>query len=252
MEVFFRIHRVMHKDPYIHLSDLKEEVRKLSDPKRAETNAWFFKTGKGEYGEGDKFAGLSVPKCRQIAKNFKDLELADIKELLNSPIHEERLIAIFILVSKFSKADEKIRTGIFTFYLKNTKQINNWDLVDSSAYFIVGEFLLDKPRSILYELAKSKNIWERRIAIIASLQFIKKRKEYKDTFEIAELLLKDDHDLIHKAAGWMLREVGEKVGEKELIEFLSKHYKEMPRTMLRYAIEKFQQNLRKRYLNGLV
>ncbi len=245
-------------------AELKIEVKKLADPKRAEASKRFFKTGKGEYGEGDQFIGLSVPKCRAIAKQFKDLLLLEIKELLESKIHEERLIALFILVGRFAKADEKLKKEIFDFYLENTKLINNWDLVDSSAYFIVGEYLLDKPRDILYKLAKSENLWERRIAIIATLQFIKKKKEFKDTFKIAEVLLNDNHDLIHKAVGWMLREVGEKVGQKELVIFLAKHYRQalnghyvpiykiMPRTMLRYSIEKFEEDLRKKYLDGLI
>lgn len=234
------------------LEDLRNEVEKLSDSKRAETNKWFFKTGKGEYGEGDKFVGLSVPKCREIAKKFKGLPLSEIKELLKSPVHEERLISLFILVNRFAKADEKLKKEIFEFYLKNTKLINNWDLVDSSAHLIVGEYLLDRDRGILERLAKSKILWERRIAIIATFQFIRKRKEFKDTFKIAEILLNDKQDLIHKAVGWMLREVGKGVSEKELIGFLTKHYREMPRTMLRYSIERFQENIRKKFLTGEV
>lgn len=186
------------------LEQLKKEVFKFSDPRRAKINAWFFKTGKGEYGEGDKFIGLTVPMCREVSKKFIKLSLSEISKLLRSDLHEYRLIALLILVQKFQKSAGRERNKIFDFYLKNTKYVNNWDLVDMSADKIVGTFLLYKNRKVLYDLAKSKNLWEKRIAIMATFQFIKEKKEYEDTFKVAKILLSDKHDLIHKAVGWML------------------------------------------------
>lgn len=222
----------------IVVSDLQE----FASPAKAKSSAWFFKTGKGQYGEGDQFIGVTVPLQRMVAKKYKDLPLKDIDQLLNSPIHEHRLTALFILVGQY----KKLPARVYDFYLKHTTKINNWDLVDSSASYIVGEWLMDKDRTILYKLARSKNLWERRIAIIATGAFIK-NKEFKDTFAIAELLLHDDHDLIHKAVGWMLREVGKR-DQKAEEAFLKKYYKTMPRTMLRYAIEKFSEDKRHEYL----
>ncbi len=232
------------------LTGFRNELKRGADPKRAKLSQGYFKTGKGEYGEGDVFLGLTVPKLRAVAKNYPNLKLAEIKLLLKSKIHEERLGAIFILVGQFERAyrakDESKQKEIYVFYLKNTAGINNWDIVDSSAHKIVGVYLLDKPRSILKKLARSKNIWERRIAIISTFTFIRGR-DFKDTLEIATLLLKDEHDLIHKAVGWMLRELG-KVDQAAEEDFLIKHYKVMPRTMLRYAIERFSPAKRNFYL----
>ena len=234
------------------IEKLKEELQKLSNPKKAVFLQRFFKTGKGQYAEGDKFLGISVPNQRMIAKKFSSLTLPEIEKLLSSPIHEERLISLFILIDKFKKGNEKVQEEIFNFYLKSTKQINNWDLVDSSAHKIVGEYLFKtKNYELLKKLAESKNIWERRIAMIATYQFILNGTS-KTTYEIANMLLNDRHDLIHKSVGWMLRESGKKVSESELQDFLKTRYKSMPRTMLRYAIERFPQELRLKYLKGEV
>ena len=228
------------------LEKIKKELKKLSNTKEVTRLQRFFKTGKGEYGEGDIFLGIKVPSQRQIAQKYKNLQLKEIKNLLNSKIHEYRLTALLLLIEKYKKAGEKEKKKIFNFYLSNTKKINNWDLVDLSAYKIIGDYLLNKPRDILYKLAKSKNLWERRIAIIAAFTFIK-NNDFKDCLKISKILLNDEHDLIHKAVGWMLREVGkrdQKVEEK----FLNKYYKKMPRVMLRYSIEKFSVKKRKKYL----
>lgn len=229
------------------LNQLRKELRLKANPKKAKILQGFFKTGKGEYGEGDVFIGLVVPETRKIAKKYQTLNLLDIKKLLSSKIHEERLLALFVLTEQFGKAGEKERRKIFQFYLSQTKNINNWDLVDLSADKIVGAHLEGKSKNILYQLAKSKNLWERRIAALATFHFIK-RGQSKEILKIAEILLKDKEDLIHKAVGWMLREVGKRCGEKIEEEFLKKHCRKMPRTMLRYAIEKFPENKRKKYL----
>jgi len=230
------------------LEDLKKDIAKLSDKNRAEISQRFFKTGKGEYGEGDIFLGLTSQQVKDVAKKYFNLSLPKIKDLLKSKIHEERMCALRILVNKYNKADEREKENIFNFYLENIKRVNNWDLVDLSAPNIVGDFLLDKDKKILYQLVHSKNLWERRIAIVATYSFIRKEK-FEDTFTISELLLEDKQDLIHKAVGWMLREVGKK-DEAILEDFLKSHYKEMPRTTLRYAIERFDEVKRKRYLKG--
>jgi 3-methyladenine DNA glycosylase AlkD len=232
------------------LTELKTKIRLLADKEVAETMRWFFKTGKGDYGEGDKFVGLKVPTQRKLAKEYYDLTLPDVSRLLKSPIHEERLISLFILVDKYQKADDKARTQIFNFYLKNRKGINNWDLVDLSAPNIVGKNLFEQDKSILFKFALSKNLWERRIAILATLEFIK-NGDYRTTLQLSKILLNDEHDLIHKAVGWMLREIGKKdltVEEK----FLRANYKKMPRTMLRYSIEKFPEGKRRKYLQGKI
>ena len=232
------------------LNSIKKDLQAESDPLKKKGLSRFFKTGKGEYGEGDIFLGVTVPKMRRVAKKYKELSIDKIQSLLRSPIHEERLTALLILVENFRKADEPKKTEIFNLYLKNTKYINNWDLVDLSASRIVGEFLKDKPVDILYTLAKSKSLWERRIAIISTFQFIWEGR-FAETLKISKILLTDRHDLIHKAVGWMLREVGKRSFKTEE-EFLKKHYKKMPRTMLRYSIEKFPEKLRLRYLTGVV
>jgi 3-methyladenine DNA glycosylase AlkD len=233
-----------------NLTELRKRIKTLASSDIAKTMQWFFKTGKGEYGEGDVFAGLKVPTQRKVAREFKDLSLADLKELLHSKIHEERLISLLILVNNYERGDEKEKKSIYTFYIKNRMGINNWDLVDLSAPKIVGKYLFDKDKSILFKFASSKNLWERRIAILSTYEFIRNH-QYDTTLKIAKILLEDEHDLIHKAVGWMLREIGKKDLKVEEI-FLKKHYKKMPRTMLRYAIEKFPEIKRKKYLQGKI
>ena len=228
------------------LNKLKKDLNKLKNKEKAKILAGFFKTGKGEYGEGDIFLGIIVPEQLKIAKKYFDLNLNGLNKLIFSKIHEYRLVSLLILINKYNKVDNKEKKKIFSFYLKNIKYINNWDLVDLSAPNIIGDYLLDKDRKILYKLAKSKNLWEKRISIISTYRFIKENN-FNDTLKISEILLNDEHDLIHKAVGWMLREVGKKdqaIEEK----FLRKYHKVMPRTMLRYAIEKFDENKRKFYL----
>ena len=229
------------------LIQLTKELTGLGNPVRAEASAWFFKTGKGQYGEGDIFLGINVPNQRKVAKKYANLSLSDLQTLMKNKIHEMRLVALFILVLKYntstSSAEKKKIAG---FYLKNTKNVNNWDLVDSSAGYILGDYLLNRDKSILYKLAKSKNIWERRIAIITTQGFIKSN-QFEDTLKIAEILLNDKHDLIHKAVGWMLREVGNRDLKAEY-KFLDRHYQKMPRTMLRYAIEKFEKEKKEFYM----
>jgi len=230
-----------------NLKQLKSELKNLADPKRAEILKRFFKTGKGEYGEGDIFLGLISDQMKQAAKKYFGLTLADIQKFLNSKIHEERMAALKILVLQYGRTDEeKTKKQLADFYLRNAKRINNWDLVDVSCHFILGDYLLKRPRKILYKLARSKNLWEKRIAIISTFAFIR-ANQFGDTLKICEILLKDEHDLIHKATGWMLRESGKR-DQAVLENFLRKHYKTMPRTMLRYAIEKLSEKKRKFYL----
>ena len=229
------------------LDQIKKELSKLKDPDRAKNLSWFFKTGKAQYGEGDVFLGIKVPEQRKIAKKYIHLSLDDLQELLNSKIHEHRFTALVILISKYQKAKESVKEEIFNFILENTQNINNWDLVDLSAPRIVGDYLLSKERSILYKLAKSKSLWERRISILSTFTFID-NNDFKDALTISELLLNDKHDLIHKAVGWALREIGKRDQNVEEL-FLAKHYLHMPRIMLRYAIEKFDEKKRKKYLS---
>ncbi len=231
-----------------HIEEIKIEFSKLANQKQSEILQRFFKTGKGQYGEGDIFLGIKVPEQRKLAKKFSQISLEDIQELLSGKIHEHRMVALFIIVNQFKKSDEVGKKKIFDFYLNNTKNINNWDLVDLSAPNIMGEFLKDKDRKILYQLANSTHLWEKRISILSTYAFIK-NNDFNDAIKISEMLLNDKHDLIHKAAGWMLREVGKK-DVNLLRAFLDKHSKIMPRTMLRYAIEKFPEKERKTYLNG--
>jgi 3-methyladenine DNA glycosylase AlkD len=232
------------------ISELRSKIKTLADKKVAETMQWFFKTGRGDYGEGDVFIGLKVPVQRKLAREFRDLSLTEIKELLTSTVHEERLITLFILIDKYRKADERGKEEIFNFYLKNRKGINNWDLVDISAPKIIGKHLREKDKSILFKFALSKNLWERRIAILSTQEFIK-NDDFAPTLQLAEMLISDEHDLIHKAVGWMLREIGKRDRATEE-KFLKIHYKNMPRTMLRYAIEKFSETKRKKYLQGKI
>jgi 3-methyladenine DNA glycosylase AlkD len=229
----------------VRLSDLRKELSAAADPERARSSAWFFKTAKGQYGHGDRFIGLTAPVMRRIAHRYTHLPLADVAKLLASPIHEHRSVALEILVAQYERDNSK---AIFDFYLKHTKFVNNWDLVDGSAPYIVGQHLLTRPRKILYRLAKSRSLWERRIAIVSTLTLIRK-SEIGETFAIAKLLLADDHDLIHKAVGWMLREAG-KQSAPALLRFLKENYSALPRTTLRYAIERFPAPQRKRLLAG--
>ncbi|QQG44382.1 MAG: DNA alkylation repair protein [Candidatus Roizmanbacteria bacterium] len=238
------------------LNNLKADLQKIKNPVKAKLLSGFFKTEKGEYGEGDIFLGLTVPQQREIVKKYFDLTLDDLQEMLSSKIHEYRFSALAILVEKFKKTLEKGKSAkgrssygrkeIFDFYIKNTKNINNWDLVDLSAANIIGNYLMDKDKSLLYKLAQSDNLWKKRIAIISTFQFIK-NNQFEDTLKISEILLNDKHDLIHKAVGWMLREIGKK-NQTEEEKFLNKYCKKMPRTMLRYAIEKFPKNKKNFYL----
>jgi 3-methyladenine DNA glycosylase AlkD len=229
------------------LSALKQALRKAADPKKAAFFPRFFKTGKGEYGEGDTFLGVTVPEIRKIAKLSHALPLADIERLLLSPIHEERLLSVILLANRYPKSDEKGKEVIYRFYLKHAKRVNNWDLVDSSAHKIVGPHLHGKDDKILDKLAKSKNLWERRIAIMATFYFIY-QGDCSKTYRIADTLMKDEHDLIHKAVGWMLRETGKRCSEVGLERYLEPRAAKMPRTMLRYAIEKMSPAKRARYL----
>jgi len=230
-----------YKDIIAHLKD-------LADPDIATHSQRFFKTGKGEYGYGDKFLGIRVPILRKTAKLFQDTSKTDITKLLKSEYHEVRLLSLLILVGQFSRGSEDEKEIIYNLYLKHTKYINNWDLVDTSAYSIIGVWLADRDRSILHEFANSKSLWERRISIISTFYFIK-NGDYGDTLKLSEILINDSEDLIHKAVGWMLREIGNRDQEVEE-KFLIKHYKQMPRTMLRYSIEKFSIERRQEYLKG--
>ncbi len=226
---------------------VKKELANYASKEKADFFPYFFKTGKGQYGEGDMFIGVTVPDQRKVAKEFLGLSLEEIEKLLNSPVHEHRLTSLIILVEQFKKGDEKQKEKIFKFYLRHTSRINNWDLVDASCRDIVGEHLQNKDRKILYKLAKSKNLWERRIAMVSTWAYIR-MNDLNDTFAIAESLLNDKHDLMHKAVGWMLREAGKR-DENALHGFLKKHIHQMPRTALRYSIEKFSPSVRKMYLS---
>jgi 3-methyladenine DNA glycosylase AlkD len=230
---------------------MPNSVKKILQKKRNKEKAIFllrfFKTQKGQYGEGDVFWGITVPEQRKIAQQFKHISLSQIQELLNDQIHECRLTGLLILIEKYNSAEEKEQEKIFKLYLKNYQNINNWDLVDLSAPKILGDYLLNKDRTILYDLAKSNNLWKKRIAIVSTYAFIK-NKDLEDTFKIAKILLNDSHDLIQKAVGWMLREAGKRNKEKE-VEFLKKYALKMPRMMLRYSIEKFSGPERKKFLS---
>jgi len=234
----------------VRIAELRKKIKSTASPEISKTMQWFFKTREGEYGEGDVFAGLKVPTQRKLAREFRDLPLTDLKILLNSSIHEERLISLFILVDNYERGDDKERGKIFSFYLKNRKGINNWDLVDLSAPKIIGKHLLSKDKSLLFKFALSKNLWERRIAVLSTFEFIK-NNDFVVALLISEILLHDNHDLIHKAVGWMLREIGKRDLQAEE-KFLKLNYKKMPRTMLRYAIEKFPETKRKKYLQGKI
>lgn len=249
-----------------NVSLIRKDLRNLSDDKKALIFSNFFKTQKGGYGYGDKFIGVTVPQARKIALQYNYLNFKEIEKILISPIHEERLVSLLILINKFDKSDVKRKAEIFNFYLKNIKYINNWDLVDLSCYKILGNFLYNlennseykfakkiiktDPKYLLNKLSSSKNLWERRMSIVLTFYFIR-NNHLEKTFYISKKLLKDEHDLIHKAVGWMLREAGKR-NKRQLISFLGKYYKKMPRTMLRYSIENFSYQERKDYLKGYV
>ena len=236
--------------PASNVGAIRAELHELADPVRAVHSQRFFKTGPGEYGEGDRFLGLTVPVMRGLVRKYRELDDASALELLSSPWHEERLVGLMLLVQGYDEGNESRREKIHRSYLSSTRQINNWDLVDASAGTIVGQHLDATDIALLERLAGSNNIWERRIAIISTFHFIK-RNEFGPTLKIARLLLRDSHDLIHKAVGWMLREVGKRDRATE-DSFLKKHYQQMARTMLRYAIERHPENVRKKYLAGTV
>lgn len=230
------------------INKIKEEIQSNANLEKAKVYLRFFKTGEGHYGEGDQFIGLTVPEQRKIAQKYIDIQVQNLTPLITSPIHEHRLTALLILTYKYKKADEDTKKEIYEFYMKNYPSINNWDLVDVTAPNIVGEYLLDRKskRRILYEFATSDHLWKKRIAIISTFTFIK-NEDFQDTINIAEILLEDKHDLIHKAVGWMLREMGKR-NEKKLLDFLDKHYRVMPRTMLRYSLERLDQEKKEFYM----
>ena len=232
------------------ITKIKKELQKYASKERANILQRFFKTGHGEYGEGDVFLGIKVPEIRIISKQYKDLPISQIKILLKSKFHEERLLALLILVIQYKKENDRSKKNICELYLKNTKYINNWDLIDLTAHHIVGDFLDNKLKTPLFKLANSKSLWERRISILSSFYYIK-NNHFNTSLEISAILLNDKEDLIHKAVGWMLREIGKR-NQKIEEAFLKKHYKIMPRTMLRYAIEKFPERKRKSYLLGKI
>ncbi len=229
---------------------MREVLRELGNSEIAEHSAGFFKTAKGEYGEGDRFLGIRVPVIRQQVRRFRDAPERAVLAILKSKYHEERLLAVLLLVDRYGRGDAATRQRVFDAYLANREQINNWDLVDSSAHLIVGPQLENRDRGLLYELATADRIWDRRIAMMATYHYIR-NDDYEDALQIATLLRDDQHDLIHKVVGWMLREIGKRDRDKEE-RFLQRHYRKMPRTMLRYAIEKLPEARRKAYLNGEV
>jgi 3-methyladenine DNA glycosylase AlkD len=232
------------------LDDLCGKLRKEGSKEKARVLQRFFKTGPGEYGEGDIFLGVKVPEIRKIAKEYRAIDIKHVKHLLRSSIHEERLLALMILVIKYSKGDDDEKEMIYRLYLKSTKYINNWDLVDLSAEKVLGAHLAAKSRKSLYILARSDSLWERRMAMISTFHNIK-LNDFKETLKIAKILLYDAEDLVQKAVGWMLRETGKRDIRTEK-KFLKKYYRKMPRTMFRYAIERFPEAERKRYLNGSI
>lgn len=232
------------------LKDLRQDLHAQANARKARILQSFFKTGPGQYGQGDVFLGVVVPLTRKVAIRHSSIGLGEIEELLRSVIHEERLCALLILVGRYEKGDDRERERVYRFYWRNRRRVNNWDLVDLSAPNIVGPELYRKDRSPLYKLAISKSIWERRISVLATFYFIK-QGDFVDALNLAGVLLKDDHDLMHKAVGWMLREIGKRNREAEE-RFLKAHYTRMPRTMLRYAIERFPEALRQAYLGGAI
>jgi 3-methyladenine DNA glycosylase AlkD len=234
--------------PEISLAEVRSAFEEFKNPERAASSLWFFRTGKGQYGEGDKFLGLTVPHQRRLAKRFAELPLATLDSLLRSGYHEHRLTAILILVGQYQRGDLAKKQEIFDFLVERRDRVNNWDLVDSSAPYIVGEHLVNRSRRILYRWAVSGSLWDRRIAMVSTAAFIR-RGDLADTFALAEKLLGDGHDLIHKAVGWMLREAGKRDPEA-LRAFLQEYYPSLPRTVLRYAIERWPAAARKAALSG--
>ena len=227
-------------------NSIKQQLLAFGNPEKAEHSKYFFKTGKGQYGEGDKFIGCTVPESRSVAKANKNLSFEELKKLLNDEYHECRFCALIILTEQFKKVGEEKRKEIVDFYLANTYRVNNWDLVDVSAYNILGEWLADKDRTILYTLAESDLLWEQRIAMVSTMAFIR-RNDFEDVVRLSKIFLTHTHDLMHKASGWMLREAGSR-DEKTLTGFLDKYHKKMPRTMLRYAIEKLTREQKTHYM----
>ncbi|MFH1046159.1 MAG: DNA alkylation repair protein [Candidatus Omnitrophota bacterium] len=229
---------------------LQKDLKNYSSKEKAKILQRFFKTGPGEYAQGDRFIGVKVPQIRAVVKKHRDIDIKHVVTLLKSPIHEERLAALLLLVLRYKQSKQPGQEKIYQIYLKHTRQINNWDLVDLSAEHIVGAFLRDKTKTPLYALAQSASLWERRIAMLSTFHYIK-QGFFEEALKIASLLLRDEEDLIHKAVGWMLREVGKRDNAVEE-QFLRRHYRQMPRTMLRYAIEKFPEAKRQAYLQGTV
>ncbi|MCB9802392.1 DNA alkylation repair protein [Candidatus Nomurabacteria bacterium] len=235
------------------MTSIQKELKKYANSQKAVIFQRFFKTAKGQYGEGDRFIGVTVPEIRKVAKQFIDLSLVDVLQLLHSSIHEDRLCALLILVEQYNKGDLKKQKQIFQAYLKNYQYINNWDLVDLSAPKIVGAYLFVHPqeKNILEKLAQSNNLWKKRVAMVSTFYFIYQGQS-AETIKLAKILLNDSHDLIHKATGWMLREVGKRCEQKILLDFLNQHYQKMPRTCLRYAIERLPEKTRQAYLKSLI
>ena len=238
----------MHRQNRLTAAFALQDLRKLADKKKSKILSRFFKTGKGEYAEGDEFLGITVPKTRALAKKYELLPTHEIHLLLSSEFHEARLLSLIILTLQYKKSKGAGQEAIVRFYLDHAKHINNWDLVDLSVYKILGDYLLERDRAVLYKLAKSSSLWKRRMAIVSTYFFIR-QGDFKETFELSKLLLGDDEDLIHKAVGWMLREVGKR-DIKALQVFLKANYVQLSRTTLRYAIERFAEEERERYLNG--
>jgi 3-methyladenine DNA glycosylase AlkD len=230
-------------------ANISEELHRLGSPERAAGLSRFFKTGAGQYGEDDAFIGVTVPEQRLVARRYRTLPLTEIDKLLAGRFHEERLTGLIILTSQFQRSKVALQEAIYTFYLAHTARINNWDLVDGSAEFIVGPWLEDRDRSPIFKLAQSRSLWERRIAMLSTFHYIK-QDDPDDALRVAAILLQDREDLIQKAVGWMLREIGKRCSEEIEETFLAQHYKSMPRTMLRYAIERFPADRRRKYLSG--
>jgi len=230
--------------------DVFRALREVATVERAQTNNRFFKSGPGQYAEGDKFLGVTVPEQRQVAKTFKSLPLKEVEKLIISPWHEERLTGLFILVNQYKRGGKMNKKAIYDFYIAHTKWVNNWDLVDSSAEYIIGAWLNDSPHKmkVLNKLAYSNLLWDRRIAMLATFHYIKQSRA-DEALAVIDILLHDKQDLIQKAVGWMLREIGKRVNRQVLIDFLDKHATAMPRTSLRYAIEHFSATKRAHYLS---
>jgi len=231
-------------------ADIQAELEKLGSQDVAKILQRFFKTGPGQYGEGDRFRGIKVPVLRKLVKKNRDLSTVETEKLLSSVWHEDRMLALLLLIDAYRRGDPAVRQHIYNLYLRNTRFINNWDLVDVTAQHIVGAYLNLRSKEPLYRLARSEMLWERRIAILATFHYIRQGL-FDETLRLAEMLLRDEHELIHKAVGWLLREVGKRSRSAEE-RFLQANYKEMPRTMLRYAIERFPEALRKKYLQGKI